>query len=237
MILTLSALGFVAGTLTMLAGQGGGLVLLLALSRLFGPHAALALSAPALLVGNLHRAWLCRDAIPPVLARTVATTAFPGAVLGGLVAGAMPPWGLRVALVLLTFLAILRATGRLRFTMSRRLLGVGCFGVGCLCGTSGGAGVLVGPLLLSAGLTGPAFVGSTAVAGSAIHLGRTLAYGSVGMVGASVVPRVAVLVAAIMAGNFTAHGARSRISAALQRRIEWATLLACVVLALADVAK
>lgn len=235
MTLTLASLGFLAGALTMLAGQGGGLVLLLSLARLAGPHAALALTAPALLVGNVHRAWLCRGAIPRSLARTVAAASFPGAVVGGLVAGSMPSWALRVALVMLTLVAILRASGRLRFTLSRRSLGVGCFGVGCLCGTSGGAGVLVGPLLLSAGLSGPAYIGSTAVAGSAIHLGRTLAYGSVGMFDAAVLPRVAVLVAAILAGNFTVHGLRSRISASVQRRIEWTTLLVCVVLAVADV--
>ena len=58
MTLALAALGTIAGILTTLAGQGGGLFLLLAIAALVGPHEALAITAPALLLGNLHRAVL-----------------------------------------------------------------------------------------------------------------------------------------------------------------------------------
>ena len=56
-------LGLLAGILTTIAGQGGGLMLLLACSSMLGPHAALAVTAPALLFGNLHRSILLRGHI------------------------------------------------------------------------------------------------------------------------------------------------------------------------------
>src|SRR5262245_36184409 len=59
LLVELGLLGLAAGSLTTVAGQGGGLLLLLACSTLAGPHEALAITAPALLLGNLHRAvWL-----------------------------------------------------------------------------------------------------------------------------------------------------------------------------------
>ena len=52
-------LGVLAGALTTVAGLGGGMLLIYALAALGDPHVALAATAPALLVGNLHR--LARD--------------------------------------------------------------------------------------------------------------------------------------------------------------------------------
>lgn len=56
-------LGLIAGALTTLAGLGGGLMLVGTLSLLYDPRLALAITAPALLVGNLHRATMYRTFI------------------------------------------------------------------------------------------------------------------------------------------------------------------------------
>ena len=45
-------LGVVAGFLTTVSGMGGGLMLVISLSALWGPHVALANPAPTLLVGH-----------------------------------------------------------------------------------------------------------------------------------------------------------------------------------------
>src|SRR5690242_12815639 len=105
MTFVLLALGIMAGVLTTIAGQGGGLFLLLASSVIVGPHAALAITSPALLFGNLHRAILYRRFVDRRVAVPMTLGAVPGAVGGGLLAGAMPPWLLNVLLVLLTILA------------------------------------------------------------------------------------------------------------------------------------
>jgi len=109
MTLVVAALGLLAGVLTTLAGQGGGLFLIVACSILVGPHEALAITAPALLLGNLHRAVLFRRFIHRGIAVRVVVGAIPGAFCGGLVAGAIPPWAIEALLVGLTVVAIARA--------------------------------------------------------------------------------------------------------------------------------
>src|SRR6188472_908814 len=99
-------LGLVAGVLTTIAGQGGGLLLLLACSALLGPHEALAVTAPALLLGNLHRSTLLRAHIDRTIALPVIAGAVPGALVGGMLAGITPAWALRVLLVGMTGISI-----------------------------------------------------------------------------------------------------------------------------------
>src|SRR5689334_20783752 len=106
MPLLMLLLGLGAGVLTTIAGQGGGLVLLLACSAIFGPHAALAVTAPALLMGNLHRAFMLRAYVDRKVALRVIAGALPGALVGGLLSGVIPSWALRVLLVGMTGLAI-----------------------------------------------------------------------------------------------------------------------------------
>ena len=86
MLVALALLGAAAGLLTSIAGQGGGLLLLIACSMLDGPHAALAMTAPALLCGNAHRAWLHRRTIDWPIALRLIVGGLPGAIIGGLVA-------------------------------------------------------------------------------------------------------------------------------------------------------
>src|SRR4051794_19686783 len=99
MTLALVTLGCIAGTLTTLAGQGGGLFLLLVLAALLGPHQALAITAPALLLGNLHRAALFRESIDKSVAVRVIAGAVPGAFVGGILARVIPAWVLQIMLV------------------------------------------------------------------------------------------------------------------------------------------
>src|SRR5690242_15015921 len=106
MLPLLVLMGLVAGVLTTIAGQGGGLLLLLACTAALGPHQALAVTAPALLFGNLHRAVMLRaHAHRPTALRMIAG-ALPGALVGGMLAGIVPAWSLRMLMVLLTGTAI-----------------------------------------------------------------------------------------------------------------------------------
>lgn len=188
MVVALAVLGIAAGVLTSLAGQGGGLFLLIACSMLFGPHRALAMTAPALLLGNLHRAWTYRRSIDRAVATRMTLGALPGALVGGLLAGAMPAPMISVVLVATTALAIAKALGWIRFAVPRRALAPAGFGIGAMTGTAGGAGVLLAPVLLSAGLGGPAFVGTSSVVAVVTHLGRVAAYGTAGFFSEGVRP-------------------------------------------------
>ncbi len=233
MTFALAVLGLLAGILTTLAGQGGGLFLLLAISMLVGPHEALAITAPALLLGNLHRAVLFRKFIVRSVALRMILGAVPGAFLGGLLAGAMPAWVLQVMLVGLTLLSIARAMKWLRFDVPRWGLGPAALVIGAMTGTSGGAGVLFAPVLLSTGLSGPAYVGTLSTIAFATHAGRVVAYASNGLFTSALVVPTALVALAITIGNVLGEKVRKRLSERAQTRIEYGVLVVCVCVSVA----
>jgi len=228
MIAELVALGVMAGVLTTLAGQGGGLFLLLGCSLLVGPHAALAITAPALLIGNLHRAVLFRKFIDRRVAALMIAGALPGAFVGGLLAGAVPAWALHVFLVVLTLLAIARALRWLSFDVPRWALGPSGFVIGGMTGTAGGAGVLFAPVLLSAGLRGAAFVATTSIIAVATHVGRVVAYASNGFFTRDLALSTFIVAVAITVGNALGERTRKRLSQVATTRLEYGVLVVCV---------
>jgi uncharacterized membrane protein YfcA len=228
MTVALAALGLLAGILTTLAGQGGGLFLLLFCSLLVGPHAALAITAPALLLGNLHRAVLFRRSIDRSIATRMILGAVPAAFIGGLLAGELPAWTLQVLLVGLTALSIARALKWLSFDVPRWALGPAGFVVGGLTGTAGGAGVLFAPVLLSAGLRGAAFVGTISTVAVATHVGRVVAYGSNGLFTREMILPIVLVALAISAGNWLGERIRTGLSETTTTRVEYGVLVICV---------
>lgn len=233
MTVALAVLGMIAGVLTTLAGQGGGLFLLVACSFLVGPHAALAITAPALLLGNLHRAVLFRRFIDRDIAARVVVGAIPGAFCGGLLAGAIPAWALEVLLVGLTLVAIARALRWLAWDVPRWALFPAGVVIGGMTGTAGGAGVLYSPVLLSSGLRGAALVGTLSTIGFATHVGRVAAYGSAGFFTWDLLVRTALVALAISAGNYFGERMRSRLPEALTTRLEYGVLVVCACVSLA----
>lgn len=234
MIPVLILLGVPAGVLTTLAGQGGGLFLLLACSALHGPREALALTAPALLFGNLHRAVLFRRALARDVARRIALGAVPGAIVGGLASAVVPPLVLNLLLVVMTGAALARAAGLVPSLPARALIPAGAV-VGALTGTSGGAGVLLSPLLLATGLGGAAFVGTSATVAVLTHAGRLLAYGSLGLLRLELALPVVALTAALFAGNAAGERLRRRLGERTTRALELGVLVVCAALSVAQV--
>ena len=224
----LGLLGLCAGVLTTLAGQGGGLFLLVLCSMLLGPRAALAITAPALVLGNLHRAILFRHFIERHVAARMALGAVPGSLVGGFLAGRLPEWVLHVLLVGITALTVARALRWLAFDVPRAALGPAGFVIGGMTGTSGGAGVLFAPVLLSAGLSGKAFVGTIATVAVATHVGRVIAYGYGGMFTRDLLIPIVVVALAITAGNAVGERMRAKLSSATSARLEYGVLVVCV---------
>jgi hypothetical protein len=241
LFLLLVPFGLVAGTLTTFTGLGGGILLLLTLSVALGPQAALAITAPALLVGNLHRLWLYRDRVDRGVATAFVLGAFPGAFLGGLVAVALPRLVLQGFLIATTLLAVANAAGWIvwrpsRRTASRILVPAGA-GIGALSATGAGAGLLAVPILLTLGLSGPAYVATSAAGAAAMHIGRLLAYGIGGLVDGPRLAAAAVLAAGILGGNLLGDRLRDRVPRRLAGIIEHATLVLCVVVSLAGLTR
>ena len=231
----LALLGICAGVLTTLAGQGGGLFLLIALASFMGPHAALAVSSPALLLGNLHRAFTFRRYIDRPIVKRMILGALPGSIAGGFLVGWLPAIAVNVVLVVCTILAIAKAVFKWKLAIPRSAFVPAGFGVGAMTGTAGGAGVLLAPILLAAGLSGPAFVATTSLVAFATHTGRVLAYGWSGMLGRDLLLQTAIVALSILAGNALGERLRACLAPKTQTIIEYGTLGVCVALSVAGV--
>ncbi|MCA9630622.1 MAG: sulfite exporter TauE/SafE family protein [Myxococcales bacterium] len=231
-LLLLLGMGIFAGALTTLSGIGGGMLLLLVLSLVWSPAEALACTAPALLLGNLHRLFLFRRSVAWSTIAGFAAAAVPGSVVGGLLVSAAPPALTRWLLVSMTLLAIARALGWIQLRPRAWAMVPAGGLIGALNGAVGGAGLLVAPLLLTVGLSGEAYVASVSACAVAMHLGRIIGYGAGGLFTSHLAQLSLVTAAAILGGNFIGRRLRTLSSRIKGNRLEYATLVACVGLAL-----
>ncbi|MFO0547037.1 MAG: sulfite exporter TauE/SafE family protein [Polyangiaceae bacterium] len=220
----LLGLGLLGGVLTTIAGLGGGLFLVATLGVLRGPHEALAISTPALLLANLHRAILFRRDVDRRVAGAIALGAIPGAIAGGLLLPALPDGLVAALLVVATVFAVLQRRRVSMLSPGRKALALSGGGIGAIAATSGGGGVLVGPVLMAAGLTGSAYVGTVAACGVAIHVGRICGYGLSGLLTQSALPEIALVSIGLLTGNVAGRHLRRHASAQLVMRLEIAAL-------------
>lgn len=224
----IALLGMLAGLLTTVAGLGGGVLLVLALSALSSPQDALAATAPALLVGNLHRAWLYREALDRPTARTFAEGALPGSLLGGWVVALLPGWALSTLMIVGVVLALLRSVGWIKTQIPDGALRPAAAGIGALAATSGGAAGLAGGLLLARGLKGEAYVATSSIAAVSLHLGRMVAYASAGLFTAELLGQAGILAATIGLGNLLGLRLRAQLPKVITERAEVGALaVAC----------
>ena len=236
-IVTLGVLGMLAGALTTVAGLGGGLLLLISLSLVTDPLSALAMTTPALLIGNLHRSWVFRARVQWPIVRAFALGAVPGAALGSLAAVAVPLWMVNGLMLGITLLSLARAFGKLELTPPRGAFAPAGFVIGGLTGSAGGAAVLTAPLFLSAGLSGETYSGTIAAAAVAMHLGRIAGYGAGGLLTRDLWLFAALLSVAVVAGNGVGRRARRWTERLPAGAIEHATLVICALLAVAGVSR
>jgi uncharacterized protein len=188
---------------------------------------------PALLLGNMHRATLLRTSIDPAIALRVIAGSLPGALAGGLLAGITPAWALRALLVLMTAIAIAKAVGWVRFDVPRAALVPGGFVVGAMTGTSGGAGILFAPMILSTGLRGRAFVATVSAVAVSAHVGRAIGYAGLGLFARNLIAPTLIATIAIFVGNAIGDRLRTQLTERRSTLIEYGTLVVCVTLSVA----
>jgi uncharacterized protein len=231
-------LGLAAGVLTTLAGAGGGVLFILLLSLLVGPHAALAASAPALLVGNVHRVVLYRSRVSLAVALPVVAGALPGSLIGGALVLSLPTVALRALFLVVVGYSVARAFGARGFTPPRALLAPAGALLGGVSATSGGAGLLLSPLLLSAGLTGESYVATSAAIAVSTHAGRLIAYGASGFFSRAVLGYALTGVVSIVLGNALGDRLRPLVEEPRRRSmVEHGTLALCATLAVLGFAR
>ncbi|GAB5544073.1 MAG: hypothetical protein SangKO_038330 [Sandaracinaceae bacterium] len=228
-------LGLGAGSLSTVAGMGGGMLLVLALSLVFDPMTALAATTPALLVANLHRLWLFRGALDRRVAGVFVLGAFPGALIGSLLTVGLPEGVLSWILLAVSALAVARSLGWLRWSPGPRSLAPAGFVAGGVAAASG-AGIFVSPLILAAGVRGDAFIATVSASAVAIHIGRVLGYGAGGAISGSTIAISALLVVGLVLGNLLGRVIRARLGEGASHRVTYAVMFALLLLALVGVA-
>ncbi len=240
-VLVLVVLGLFGGSVATVAGLGGGL-LIVGMALWFGPHAALAVTAPALVLGHLHRVWMLRRSLDrSVLLPFVAGVA-PVAFVGSLIVAQLDAQVLRWVLVGVLLLAVLDVIGWLELPQSkaptrargRGWLVLGGAGVGSMMVTGGGAGVLAAPVLRGAGQRGDAMVVTLAGAAVAGHLARTLAYGHSAMLDANGLLGASVLAGALIGGNLLGRRVAPRLDDETRERVLRVAVLLGLVGAMAE---
>jgi uncharacterized membrane protein YfcA len=236
-VLIVVVLGVAAGVLTTVAGLGGGMLLVLAMSAIWDPATALAVTAPALLVGNAHRLWLDRASLDRKVAGAFAAGALPGALAGGLLAVTIPDVALRALFVGATAFAIGRELGWVKLSPRPGALVPLAAAGGAVTATSGGGALIVSPLLLSTGLRGVAFVATSSAVAIAMHIGRIAAYGIGGWIDGASLVTSGILATAILAGNHLGHRLRGALDDRTTTRVTYGTLVAAVALAVVGIAR
>jgi hypothetical protein len=223
--------GLAAGALSTVTGMGGGIALVAVLSLFVGPHVALATTAPALLIGNIHRSTRHRKHIDRAVAKQFVIGALPGALLGGVLSVAMPETVLAILLVLVNVLALARAYGYLEITPRPQWMVPVAFGAGTVAATSG-AGVMVAPLLVAGGLTGEALIATASFIAIVLHLGRLAGYGLSGLLGGAALGTSLVLAIFLVSGNHLGEHLRDKLGPERCERATRATLFIALAIAL-----
>ncbi len=160
-------------------GFAGALLLTIGLAPVLGVKETIPVTAVAMIVSNSTRVVVFRRAIPWPSYFAIFTCAFPGIILGAILYIKLPVH--YVALVLGIFLSI---TVPLRRYLERRNFEVGLNALravavpyGFISGTVMGAGLMLGPFLLGAGIVGEQIIALIAVLGLSLNITKTVVFG------------------------------------------------------------
>ncbi len=221
-----------AGALTTISGFGGGLLLLLAVTALVGAKQALAATAIALLLANLHRIWMYRRDVGAAVTVPLLIGLIPGSLLGALIAAYIPETLVQLIMLGVVGLGVARAWFGWEWRPGRHMLSLSGLVVGILAGGAGGAGFLIGPVVLAAGLIGRPYLATVAASAIAMHIARIIGYSAGGLVTSDVLRMAALLATALLVGNVLGDRLRDLVPDVWHRRIELFAPVVCVALAL-----
>ena len=134
-------------------------------------------------------------------------------------------------LLTLTFVyALLKQIGVVKWTPNASAQVPLAFAVGLLTASSGGGGLILGPLLIATGARGPRFVVSASLIATSVHITRLAAYGAGGLLSMDTLWASLIIALAIIAGNIA--GKRVSLNDARRLRVTYGVLVVCGVAAL-----
>lgn len=162
------------------AGFAGGLILSILLAPVIGVKAVVPVMAMSLLISHISRAWAFRAGFRWPVYRDIMLTAFPGIIFGAAIYASLPVAAVAALLgcFLIAMIPLRRFMSSRQVVVGRRsLLGVGVpFGV--LSGSTIGAGLILAPFMLGAGLAGEALLGTMAAVALTVNVTKTVVFGT-----------------------------------------------------------
>ncbi|HEX2256705.1 MAG TPA: TSUP family transporter [Afifellaceae bacterium] len=196
------AVCFVAAALGGMSGMGSGLMITLFITPIVGPKAVLPVISVLMLITNASRLWFLRGALEPRRVALISAVAVPFAAIGALVYVRLDSDAVRVLLG-----AVLVGSVPLRRWVEHKKLvpGPGAIvGVSAAYGFLGsivvGAGMLIIPLLMGAGLAGAALLATDAAIAVILNLAKAVFFGRLDAL------TWPLFVAAVAMGLFTVPG-------------------------------
>ena len=170
--------GFLAAVLHSLTGFGGALFLATMLTPLIGIRYAVPVTTAAMIVANASRIHAFRHDIPWRVVAVILPAAVPGIIIGAIVFVGMAEH--LVSLLIGSYLicaVIARRLVRGTRPVGRGALGAASAVYGLVGGVSFGAGLILAPFLLGAGIAGAQLVATVAVAGFVLNGLKSLVFG------------------------------------------------------------
>lgn len=160
-------------------GFAGGLLLAICLAPILGIKETVPVTATAMIISNSNRVWAFRHSIDWRAFASIFGAAVPFMTLSAIVYISLP-----VPVVALVLGAFLIATIPLRRHMSQHDFRVGPRGLaiaavpyGLIAGSTFGAGLMLAPFLLGAGVAGEYLVGTVAALGFCLNLLKAVVFG------------------------------------------------------------
>lgn len=177
-LILLSAIAFVAAVVSGMSGMGGGLIVSIFVAPLVGVEALVPTVGLATLIAHAARVWVYRRDILWREAVLVVAVAVPAAVAGSMLYASLTSTaiGAVLGLFLIASVPLRRVMQRRAFRLTASGLMACSAGYGFISGTTLGGGLLIIPVLMSAGLLGMQLIATDAVIGLSVLAAKTLTY-------------------------------------------------------------
>ncbi|MFI6499736.1 sulfite exporter TauE/SafE family protein [Nonomuraea typhae] len=213
-LLTASVVAFALAWLSSVGGMGGGVLMLVVFTALFGLQVAVPTLTLAQLASNGGRVWFNRRDVQWRIIGWHAVGAIPFALAGGLLLPYLPVELLKRVLgaFLITVLIWRRFRPTPRAPADATFIAIGA-GAGLGSSLLGAAGPLAAPFFLAKGLIAGAYIGTEAAASLLIHLTKVAAYGAGSLLSLHVLQLGLALTPAIVAGAWLGKRTALRMSA------------------------
>lgn len=176
---TLASISFVAAVVSGMSGMGGGLIVSIFITPVIGVDALVPTISLAMLLAHVARVWVYRRDIRWRKALIVVAVAVPAAIAGSTFYAALTSAaiGAVIGVFLLLTVPLRRYMQKRSFHLATPGLMACSAGYGFISGTTLGGGLLIIPVLMSAGLLGMNLIATDAVIGLSVLIAKTSTYG------------------------------------------------------------